>query len=72
MVGFDHTQHNLNDLTHPKMLEAVERTDRLLRSMIEKMPNDTILFVFGDHGSSDKGIHGGDSYSESHTNLFVY
>ena len=36
------------------------------------MNNDTLLFVFGDHGSTEFGIHGGDSKGEMNTNFFVY
>ena len=54
------------------MQEVAKRIDELISQIVEKLRNDTILVVFGDHGSSDKGIHGGDSYSESHTNMFIY
>ena len=36
------------------------------------MSNDTILFVFGDHGMTRSGDHGGDSNDELDAALFVY
>ena len=34
--------------------------------------NDTILLVFGDHGMTRTGDHGGDSEDELDAALFVY
>ena len=36
------------------------------------MDNDTILFVFGDHGMTPTGDHGGESMNETDAALFVY
>ena len=36
------------------------------------LDNDTILMVFGDHGMTKSGDHGGDSEDEVHAGLFVY
>ena len=36
------------------------------------MKNDTILFIFGDHGMTQTGDHGGDSHEELEAGLFVY
>lgn len=43
------------------MLEAAERIEKIINEVIDVMHNDTLLFVFGDHGSTEYGIHGGDS-----------
>ena len=37
-----------------------------------EMDNDTILFVFGDHGMTATGEHGGESEEETDAALFVY
>ena len=36
------------------------------------MDKDTVLFVFGDHGMTATGDHGGDSFEELDAGLFVY
>lgn len=36
------------------------------------MKDDTVLFVFGDHGMTRTGDHGGDSEDELTAGLFVY
>ena len=36
------------------------------------MDEDTLLAVFGDHGMTEIGDHGGDSTSELETLLFFY
>ena len=39
---------------------------------MDVLDNDTILMVFGDHGMTKSGDHGGDSKDEVHAGLFVY
>ena len=36
------------------------------------LPDDTILFVLGDHGMTKTGDHGGDSPDELNAALFIY
>lgn len=36
------------------------------------MPDDAVLMVFGDHGMTPSGDHGGDSAEETEAALFVY
>ena len=36
------------------------------------MTPDTVLFVFGDHGMTRTGDHGGDSQDELEAGLFIY
>lgn len=43
-----------------------------VRSVIELLDKDTVLFVFGDHGMTRSGDHGGDSFDELDAALFVY
>ena len=40
--------------------------------MIDELDKDTILFVFGDHGMTGTGDHGGDSKNELDAALLVY
>lgn len=40
------------------MQERLRRMDELLLLVIQKLPTDALLVVFGDHGMSDDGNHG--------------
>ena len=42
------------------------------RNVTSLMDESTILFVFGDHGMTQTGDHGGDSQDELNAGLFVY
>jgi phosphatidylinositol glycan class O len=39
---------------------------------VSKLPEDALLFVFGDHGMTDSGEHGGASLEETDSALFIY
>ena len=39
---------------------------------MEDMERDTVLFVFGDHGMTSTGDHGGESPDEVGAALFIY
>jgi phosphatidylinositol glycan class O len=36
------------------------------------MDNDTVLILFGDHGMTEAGGHGGETNAELRTILFAY
>jgi len=40
--------------------------------MIDKLDEDTVMLVFGDHGMTDQGGHGGESDEELRTIFFAY
>ena len=42
------------------------------RSVIKAMPNDCLLVIFGDHGMTRTGDHGGDSKDELDAALVMY
>ena len=42
------------------------------RSIFELIDNDTIVFVFGDHGMTSTGDHGGQTLQETEAALLVY
>lgn len=44
----------------------------VLRGVVERLENDTLLVVIGDHGMTKSGDHGGDSELETSTALFLY
>ncbi|SGY17773.1 BQ5605_C015g07885 [Microbotryum silenes-dioicae] len=44
----------------------------MLAQIVQQLDNDTLLVVFGDHGMTDSGDHGGDSREEVDAALWVY
>lgn len=44
----------------------------MLEDVIARMDNQTTLIVFGDHGMTQDGNHGGGSELELRTVLFAY
>ena len=70
-LGVDHCGHRYGPY-HPAMAEKLTQMDDVLRSLVDALDNDTIIMVFGDHGMTKSGDHGGDSEDEIHAGLFVY
>jgi len=70
-LGVDHCGH-LYGPNHVAMEEKLLQMNAMLRSVIDNMEEDTILFVLGDHGMTQTGDHGGDSTDELESALFVY
>ncbi|XP_051891299.1 GPI ethanolamine phosphate transferase 3 isoform X2 [Pristis pectinata] len=70
-LGVDHCGHRYGP-HHPKMAEKLNQMNQMLRSLIAKLQNDTLLVVMGDHGMTEAGDHGGDSEGEVDAALFIY
>ncbi|GAA6058681.1 hypothetical protein JCM10212_003369 [Sporobolomyces blumeae] len=70
-LGVDHAGHRFG-AEHPEMTRKLEETDALLRDVVDKMDEETLLVVLGDHGMTDRGDHGGDSREEIDAALWVY
>jgi predicted AlkP superfamily pyrophosphatase or phosphodiesterase len=45
--------------------------DNMLVKIIEHLPEDSILFMFGDHGMTDGGNHG-EYYAYMYIYIYVY
>lgn len=39
---------------------------------MDRLQNDTLLVVMGDHGMTDSGDHGGESQKETDAAIFLY
>jgi phosphatidylinositol glycan class O len=69
--GIDHAGH-----THGSDNEHIERkileTEDQIRQLISKLDDETTLIVFGDHGMTPGGNHGGGSEFELRSVLFAY
>ena len=70
-LGVDHIGHTYSS-SHPYMSQRLQRMDHVLKKVVDSMDNDTLLLLFGDHGMTDDGNHGGSSYEEITSGLFAY
>ncbi|KAI8483307.1 hypothetical protein Bbelb_389110 [Branchiostoma belcheri] len=70
-LGVDHVGHRFGPY-HPAMGEKLTQMDGVIRSVVSKLTEDTVLFVMGDHGMTRTGDHGGDSTDEVGAALFMY
>ena len=71
LIGVDHAGHTYS-ASHKEIERKLNDTEKLLREVIEKMDEQTVLLVFGDHGMTDGGDHGGASKGELSSILFGY
>ncbi|CAL8341477.1 unnamed protein product [Arctogadus glacialis] len=70
-LGVDHCGHRFGP-DHPAMGQKLTQMDGVIRAVMERLQNDTLLVVMGDHGMTDTGDHGGDSQKETDAALFLY
>lgn len=70
-LGLDHCGHKFGP-SHPQCADKLSELDGVIRKVIEEMPPNAELFIFGDHGMTDEGDHGGDSPKEVSSALFYY
>lgn len=57
---------------HREMKRKLNEMNEVIKNIISKMDNSTILFVMGDHGMTEDGNHGGATAEETKTILFAY
>ncbi|WBW71287.1 pig-O [Schizosaccharomyces osmophilus] len=70
-LGVDHVGHRLGP-NHPTMTEKLKEMDECIKKMMDLIDDDTLLLVMGDHGMDSKGNHGGDSFDELNSALWMY
>lgn len=70
-LGLDHCGHKFGPY-HAQCAEKLSELDGVIRKIIRALPSDAELFIFGDHGMTDEGDHGGDSPKEVTSALFHY
>ena len=70
-LGVDHAGHRYGP-DHAAMGGKLREMDQVIRSLIEKVDDDTLLVVMGDHGMDSKGDHGGESNDEVDAALWMY
>nr|KAF6315148.1 phosphatidylinositol glycan anchor biosynthesis class O [Myotis myotis] len=70
-LGVDHCGHK-HGPHHPEMAKKLSQMDQVIQGIVERLENDTLLVVIGDHGMTKSGDHGGDSELEISAALFLY
>ncbi|KAL4898583.1 hypothetical protein BDV59DRAFT_6488 [Aspergillus ambiguus] len=70
-LGVDHAGHRYGP-NHPAMGTKLRQMDNVIRDLISKVDEDTLLVVMGDHGMDAKGDHGGESNDEVDAALWMY
>nr|XP_008506738.1 PREDICTED: GPI ethanolamine phosphate transferase 3 isoform X2 [Equus przewalskii] len=70
-LGVDHCGHKHGPY-HPEMAKKLSQMDQVIQELVERLENDTLLVVIGDHGMTMSGDHGGDSELEISAALFLY
>ena len=71
MIGADSAGHS-HGSKHSEVTRKLLDTENFIRKMIEMMDDETTLVVYGDHGMTVEGSHGGNSDLEMSTTLFSY
>ncbi|CEQ38709.1 SPOSA6832_00163, partial [Sporobolomyces salmonicolor] len=70
-LGVDHAGHRFG-ADHPEMTRKLKETEQLLSDVVDKLDEETLLVVIGDHGMTDRGDHGGDTREEVDAALWIY
>ncbi|KAH8431330.1 mannose-ethanolamine phosphotransferase GPI13 [Aspergillus melleus] len=70
-LGVDHAGHRYGP-NHPAMAAKLRQMDQVIRDLIAKIDDSTVLVVMGDHGMDSKGDHGGESNDEVDAALWMY
>ena len=71
LLGIDHAGHTFY-ANHSEIERKIIETDEILEDIVKNLDNDTVLLVYGDHGMTNDGNHGGGSDNELKTVLFGY
>lgn len=70
-LGVDHAGHRYGP-DHAAMAAKLRQMDQLIRDLMAKVDENTLLVVMGDHGMDSKGDHGGESNDEVDAALWMY
>ncbi|XP_069170942.1 GPI ethanolamine phosphate transferase 3-like isoform X1 [Procambarus clarkii] len=70
-LGVDHCGHRYGP-NHPEMAAKLKQMNDIIKKVADGTQNDTLLIIFGDHGMTKTGDHGGDSHDETEAALFLY
>jgi phosphatidylinositol glycan class O len=70
-LGVDHAGHRYGP-DHAAAAAKLRQMDQVIRDIIERVDDKTLLIVMGDHGMDSKGDHGGESDDEVEAALWMY
>ncbi|POW15008.1 hypothetical protein PSTT_02582 [Puccinia striiformis] len=71
-LGLDHAGHRYGP-SHASIPSKLEEYNTFLTTIVDRfLDDDTLLIVMGDHGMDPKGDHGGDSFLEVSSGLWIY
>ena len=70
-LGVDHVGHRYGP-DHHTMQEKLNQMNDVVKDVVERLDDETLLIVMGDHGMDANGNHGGDSIGELESSLFMY
>ena len=70
-LGVDHCGHTYGP-SHPEMSSKLEEMNKLIENVLNAADEDTLVAVFGDHGMTPHGDHGGATKLEVASALFLY
>lgn len=70
-LGVDHAGHRYGP-DHAAMTAKLQQMDGIIRQLIDRLDDQTLLVVMGDHGMDAKGDHGGESDDEIEAALWMY
>jgi phosphatidylinositol glycan class O len=70
-LGVDHCGHTYGPNSHMMKMKLIQ-LDKYIKKVFETVDNDTIIFVFGDHGMTETGEHAGETDLETGAALLVY
>lgn len=70
-LGVDHCGHT-NSPQHPSMAAKLDEMNTVLQRLVQYVDEDTLLILFGDHGMSVEGDHGGESEEEVMSGLLMH
>ncbi|CDW75957.1 gpi ethanolamine phosphate transferase 3-like [Stylonychia lemnae] len=71
IIGVDHAGHTYGP-QHIETERKLNDTEAIIKQIIDLMDDKTTLLVFGDHGMTDGGNHGGGTDNELRTAFFAY
>eukprot|EP00826_Nyctotherus_ovalis_P054016 TRINITY_DN7054_c0_g1_i8.p1 TRINITY_DN7054_c0_g1~~TRINITY_DN7054_c0_g1_i8.p1 ORF type:complete len:613 (-),score=137.47 TRINITY_DN7054_c0_g1_i8:1161-2999(-) len=70
-TGLDHAGHAFGG-NNREIERKLHEMNSLTSQILEKLQNDTIFLLFGDHGMLANGNHGGSDEDEVSTTLYAY
>lgn len=70
-LGIDHAGHTFY-ANHSEIERKVLETEEYITEIISLLPEDVTLLLYGDHGMTNDGNHGGGTQNEIKTVLFAY